>query len=103
MFAVDHEHRQIVVAGEIRAGRLDDVEVGEPSDVVHDAFLRTLYPPFTRSAPDETGYQKCEPVSGSEYDRVPIVLPAATGRMYLSISSGVARSMMAFTAPMCIT
>jgi len=35
-------------------------------DVVHDAFLRTLNPPFVRSAPEETGYQKCEPVSGSE-------------------------------------
>ena len=31
MLAVNHEHRQIVVAGEIRAGRLHDVEVGEPS------------------------------------------------------------------------
>jgi len=55
-----------------------------------------------RSAPEETGYQKCEPVSGSEYERVPI-LPELSGRMYLSTSSGVWRSMIALTAPMCIT
>src|SRR2546427_3874470 len=57
----------------------------------HDAFLRTRKPPFTFSAPDETGYQKCDPVSGSEYESVPI-LPLLSGRMYLSISASVARS-----------
>jgi len=71
-------------------------------EVVQDAFLRTLYPPFERSAPEEMGYQKCEPVSGSEYESVPI-FPEFSGRMYRSISSGVARSMIALTAPMCIT
>ena len=55
-----------------------------------------------RSAPDEIGYQKCDPVSGSEYDSVPI-LPLRSGRMYLSISVSVARSMIVETAPMCIT
>jgi hypothetical protein len=64
--------------------------------------LRTRKPPFTFSAPEEIGYQKCDPVSGSEDDSVPI-LPLFSGRMYLSISASVGRSMIALTAPMCIT
>jgi hypothetical protein len=31
------------------------------------------------------------------------ILPELSGRMYLSISSGVARSMIALTAPVCMT
>ena len=38
----------------------------KPPDVVHEAFLRTFQPSSTSSAPEEMGYQKCEPVSGSE-------------------------------------
>jgi hypothetical protein len=55
-----------------------------------------------RSALDENGYQKCDPVSGSEYDSVPI-LPSLSGRTYLSISDGVGRSINVCTAAMCIT
>ena len=64
--------------------------------------MLTLKPPFERSAFDENGYQKCEPVSGSEYESVPI-LQSLSGRTYLSISSGVGRSMIVATAAMCIT
>ena len=38
----------------------------KPPEVVHDAFLVTCQPPSTFLALEETGYQKCEPVSGSE-------------------------------------
>ena len=31
VLTIDHEHRQVVVAGEVRAGRLHDVEVGKPA------------------------------------------------------------------------
>ena len=64
--------------------------------------MLTLKPPFERSALEENGYQKCEPVSGSEYDSVPI-LQSFSGLMYFSISSGVGRSMIVATAPMCMT
>ena len=44
----------------------------KPPEVVHDDFLSTFQPSSTRSAPDEKGYQKWPPVSGSEYDSVPM-------------------------------
>ena len=65
--------------------------------------MLTLKPPFDFWAFDENGYQKCEPVSGSEYESVPILTSGFIGRMYLSISSGVGRSMIVATAPMCMT
>ena len=71
--------------------------------MVHDDFLLTLKPPLVRSALEENGYQKCEPVWGSEYESVPIRHSLSSVRMYLSTSSGVGRSMIVDTAPMCIT
>lgn len=38
----------------------------KPPEVVHEAFLKTFQPPSVRSARDDMGYQKWEPVSGSE-------------------------------------
>jgi hypothetical protein len=102
LVAVDHEHGQVVVPGEVGARRLDDVEVGEPRRGRPRRLLADLVAAVRALGAEETGYQKCEPVSGSEYESVPI-LPELSGRMYLSTSSGVWRSMIAFTAPMCIT
>jgi hypothetical protein len=38
----------------------------KPPEVVQEAFLKTFQPPSVRSARDDMGYQKWEPVSGSE-------------------------------------
>ena len=64
--------------------------------------MSTSKPPSTLRAPEAIGYQKCEPVSGSEYESVPMK-PSLTFFRYLSIRYGVARSLSASTAPMCIT
>ena len=48
------------------ARRPPEADPPHPPEVVQDAFLFTLYPPFDFSALEENGYQKCEPVSGSE-------------------------------------
>ena len=103
VLAVDHEHRQVVVAGEVGAGRLDDVEVGEPArgrprrllaDVV--AAVRAL---------------------GAGGDRVPEVRAGlgvasrTASRSCRCSAAGCtcrsaprsARSMIVLTAPMCIT
>jgi hypothetical protein len=37
-----------------------------PPEVVQEAFFMTFQPSSVRSACEEIGYQKCEPVSGSE-------------------------------------
>jgi hypothetical protein len=38
----------------------------KPADVVHAAFFFTCQPASVAVAEDVSGYQKCEPVSGSE-------------------------------------
>ena len=64
--------------------------------------MSTSKPPSTLRAPDAIGYQKCEPVSGSEYERVPIS-PSRSLDRYLSITYWLPLSLSASTAPVCMT
>ena len=56
-----------------------------------------------RVAPDAIGYQKCDPVSGSEYDSVPMRRSGTTFFRYVSTWYSLATSRRASTALMCIT
>ena len=99
---VDHEDREVVVALELGAGGLDDVEVGEaarrrPRRLLRDAVaavralrLRRDRVPEVRSRLGVGVRQRPDQ-------------PVLSGRMYLSTSSVVGRSMIACTAPTCIT